>query len=176
MNLFQIILTTFLLAITRMGCTQPPADRPPVKNPAFDEKISQTIRFTVPTIGVKTLKTIREDVLIFDTRKMEEYEVSHIAGARFLGYPNPDPAQLENVEKDQKIVLYCSIGYRSEKMGEKLRALGYTNVYNLYGSIFEWVNQGEPVVTMHGDTTQQVHTYNRNWSKWIDENRIEKVW
>lgn len=159
-----------------MGCTQPPADRPPVQNPDFDDKISRTIRFSIPTIGVTELREHQPDFLIFDTRQAAEYQVSHIPGASYLGYEDFDPVRLRDIPKEKPIVLYCSIGYRSEKIGEKLQKLGYTNVRNLYGSIFEWVNQGYPVVTPAGNTTQQVHTYNRNWSKWVDHQHAEKVW
>ena len=47
--------------------------------------------------------------------------------------------------KSDTIVLYCSIGYRSEKIGEKLVEMGYGHVFNLYGGIFEWVNRDLPV-------------------------------
>jgi hypothetical protein len=47
---------------------------------------------------------------------------------------------------------------------------------NLYGSIFEWVNQGNPVVNKDNQPTQQVHTYNKNWSRWVEKDKAEKVW
>ncbi len=167
---------TFLIT-SRLGCGgQVPDDRPPVLNQKFDEEISRTISFSVPTIGVEELKDIQNEVVIFDARKREEYEVSHLPGARYIGYSEFDPEQLKSIPKDREIVLYCSVGYRSEKIGEKLRKLGFTNVKNLYGSIFEWVNQGLPVVDSNEQPTQKLHTYNHNWSKWVDNKEIEKVW
>jgi len=29
---------------------------------------------------------------------------------------------------------------------------------------------------MYGVETQKVHTYNKNWSKWLDESKAEKIW
>ena len=72
--------------------------------------------------------------------------------------------------------MYCSIGYRSEKVGEELKKMGFKNVYNLYGSIFEWVNQGNEVVDENEKVTEKVHTYNKRWSKWIEDGKAEKVW
>lgn len=159
------------------GCAQTkPADRPHCIDKAFDQKVSNMISFSVPTIGVSELRDIQDEVYIFDTRKKEEYEVSHLPNARYLGYEDYDVERLTNVPKNSKIVLYCSIGYRSEKIGEKLVSEGYTKVYNLYGSIFEWVNQGNPIVNQNNQPTQKVHTYNRQWSKWLDGKKAEKVW
>ena len=169
-------LIFYVLFLTQISCAQIPEDRPYCTNPAFDKKISQTIDFTVPTIGVEELKEIQDEVHIFETRKKEEYELSHIPGAQFLGFENVDVHRLEKISKDSKIVLYCSIGYRSEKIGEKLIELGYSNVHNLYGSIFEWANQGNEVVNKNGKPTKKIHTYNKAWSKWVEEGKAEKIW
>ena len=108
--------------------------------------------------------------------KKIEYEVSHIPGAQYLGYNDFDVNRIGKIPRDAKIVLYCSIGYRSEKIGERLKRSGYTNVYNLYGSIFDWINRGNVVVDKNGQPTKRVHTYNRNWSKWVDGQKVEKIW
>lgn len=171
--LIFLFLTFIVMGPT---CSQPPASRPPVNNEAFDEELSRLLRFTVPTIGVGELKNIQDEVYIFDAREEEEYKVSHIKGARHLGYKKIDEQQLAGVPKDAKVVLYCSVGYRSEKIGERLRKMGFTDVNNLYGSIFEWVNQGNPVVGQDGTPTKKIHTYNSKWSQWVDNEQAEKVW
>jgi len=165
-----------ILFFANVSCAQVPANRPHVRNPAFDTKVSQTISFSVPLISVAELKKELDSVYLFDAREKEEFEVSHIPGANYLGYNDFDTARLENIPKDAKLALYCSIGYRSEKIGEKLQKLGFTNVQNLYGSIFEWVNEGNQVVDMDGKPTKRLHTYNKAWSKWVDERKAEKVW
>lgn len=142
----------------------------------FDKEIASMIRFTVPVIGVAELEAERSSYLVFDTRQKEEYDVSHIPGADFLGYKEFDEERLAGTPKDAKIVLYCSIGYRSEKIAQRLQSLGYQNVFNLYGSIFEWANRSFPLEDKSGNATQQVHTYNKAWSKWVDGQKVEKVW
>ena len=59
------------------------------------------------------------------------------------------------------------MGYRSERIGEKLQKMGFTNVKNLYGGIFDWKNQDFEVVGMDNLATDSVHTYNKSWSKWL---------
>ncbi len=165
-----------LLLLAQTSCAQVPADRPYVSDPDFDHKISKTISFSVPLMGCNELKRVTETVVLFDVRERGEYDTSHIENARYLGYDDFDIRRLEHIPKDTTIVLYCSIGYRSEKMGERLVKMGYTRVYNLYGSIFEWVNQGNPVVDQEGKVTRKVHTYNRWWSWWLDADKGERVW
>ena len=174
MRFFKII--SLLLLLTNLACAQAPVDRPHLADKKFDSKVAQLIDFSVPVISVETLKQNKANYVLLDAREKEEYNVSHIEDARFIGYKDFDDSRLEGVTKDAKIVLYCSVGYRSEKIGEKLQKLGYNNVYNLYGSIFEWVNQGNKVVDKDGNVTQKIHTYNRNWSQWVDEGKAEKVW
>jgi len=171
----SLYFSLLFLFISNSCAAQTTAFRPHVENPAFDTKISRTISFTVPVISPEELKQM-EEVHIFDTRKEKEYDISHIPDAQYLGYNDFDEARLGGIAKDSPIVVYCSIGYRSEKIGEKLKKLGYNNVYNLYGSIFEWINQDNEVVDKDGQVTSKVHTYNRNWSQWVDETKAERVW
>lgn len=145
-------------------------------NEAFDKEVDNLLNYSVAVISVKELKEKMEEVHIFDAREMEEYKISHIPGAQYIGYDHWDKKAVKHLKKDAPIVVYCSVGYRSEKIGEKLQKLGYTNVKNLYGSIFEWVNSGESVVNKDGYTTSAVHTYNYKWSKWIDNKNIKKVY
>ncbi len=177
--MIRIFIFLIGLSISFQGCTQTktiPLDRATCKNPDFDAEVARTINFTVPTIGVTALKKDLNKVHLFDARAKEEYSVSHIPGAKFIGYSDFDKTKLTHVPKDAKVVVYCSIGYRSEKIGERLQEMGFTNVHNLYGSIFEWVNRGNEVVDENGTPTREVHVYNRQWSEWVEEGRAKKIW
>ena len=157
-------------------CAQVPEVRPVVENDQFDQRLSGLLNFTVPIIGVAELAETKDQYVILDTREPEEFALSHIEGAQYLGYKQLNESVLAELDKDSPIVLYCSVGYRSEKIGERLQKKGFTKVYNLYGSIFEWVNQGHPVVDNAGYPTDKVHTYNKKWSKWVEEGKATKVW
>lgn len=166
-----------MLLILPFGCAQNiPTDKPVVKSPDFDQRLQRLLSFSTPLWSVAELREKQDSVFILDTRSEEEFEVSHIPGARFLGYRNLQESVLEDIPKDAPIVVYCSVGYRSEKIGDRLRDLGYNSVYNLYGSIFEWVNSGYPLVNLEGNPTDTVHTYNRNWSQWVDQPSVKKTW
>lgn len=172
----NILTSIWFLLLTTIGCAQAPGNRPKVNSEAFDKKISRTINFSIPVMGVDELKEMQEDVVLLDARPQSEYDVSHIKGAKRVGFRKIDETALTGIDKDEQIVVYCSIGYRSEKVGEQLKKMGFKNVYNLYGSIFEWVNQGNAVVDKDGKITTKLHTYNKRWSKWVENGKAEKVW
>lgn len=133
----------------------------------YDEKLESLYRNTVPLIKADSLKSRMAEVVILDTRAKEEFEVSHISGARFVDYDAFEINQVKDISKDQEVIVYCSVGYRSERIGEKLQKAGYTNVKNLYGGIFSWKNDGNEVVSGANIPTDSVHTYNKSWGKWL---------
>lgn len=145
-------------------------------NPKFEKTIERYISHSVEVIGVEELYEKKDDFILLDAREIEEYETSHIPGSFYFGFDNPDLSSLDNMDKDQPIVMYCSIGYRSEKMGELLEEKGFTNVKNLYGSIFEWGNKSYPLEDINGESTTKIHTYSKLWSKWVENKSLEKVY
>ncbi|MDO7170821.1 rhodanese-like domain-containing protein [Mariniflexile sp. AS56] len=124
---------------------------------------------SIPYISIETLVNKSDDFILLDSREQKEYDTSHLKNARFVGYDHFDlqqtTKQLPN--KQQTIVVYCSLGIRSEDTAEKLLAAGYTNVFNLYGGIFEWKNQGLSVYDSNNLETEKVHTFSKAWSKWL---------
>jgi rhodanese-related sulfurtransferase len=138
-----------------------------VKNQDFKEMLDNMYSHTVPLISVDSLKHLKK-VYLLDTREKEEFEVSHLKNARNVGFIWFDMRKVYDIPKDATVVVYCSVGYRSEKIGEKLIKDGYQNVYNLFGSIFEWSNEGNPLYKSSGVQTSEIHTYNKKWSKWVE--------
>lgn len=128
---------------------------------------------TVPTVTVVDLKKMT-NVVLLDTREKKEFDVSHLPNARWIGYDDFALDRVKGIPKTANVVTYCSVGYRSDKIGDKLQAAGYGNVHNLYGSLFEWVNQGNPVVDSLGKPTNRVHAFSRPWGIWLKKG--EKVY
>lgn len=135
----------------------------------FDDLLKDLYQNTVPLIKAAALHeqiSRKEPILLIDTREKREYEVSHLPGARYGGYDDFDLGTLKGTSKDTPIVVYCSVGYRSERIGEKLKKAGFTNVQNLYGGIFEWKNKDFPVYRDKQET-EEVHAYSEKWGKWL---------
>jgi len=135
----------------------------------FDEKMQSLYKNTVPLIQSDELEGRLDSVILLDTRAPGEYEVSHIKGAQMIDYDNFKLKDVKSIPKDAEVVVYCSVGYRSERIGEKLKKAGFENVKNLYGGIFDWKNQGNQVVNPSNAPTDSVHTYNDDWGKWLYE-------
>jgi len=135
----------------------------------FDKKLKSLYKNTVPLIRDEALVTTihKEKVILLDTRSSEEFNVSHIPNSLFLDYDSFRPEDVKGLDRNSKIVVYCSVGYRSERIGEQLLKLGFKDVSNLYGGIFDWVNDGNKVVNRSEVATDSVHTYNKEWSKWL---------
>jgi len=148
----------------------------PVIAEKFDRKLSRMLSGSVPFIYVQELEKIQDHVILLDARELEEYHVSHLNGAIHIGYDRFDKSSMADIPLDADLVVYCSIGYRSEKIGQKLQKMGYRSVRNLYGSIFEWVNQGKTIVDSNAKPTPQVHCYNKKWSRWMTNPEYIKVY
>lgn len=131
----------------------------------LDKTLKKFNEETVPYVEVDAISNSADYVLL-DTRKKEEFEVSHLQNAIWVGYETFEAERVTNkiVNKDIPIIVYCSIGVRSEDIGEKLLKLGYTNVKNLYGGIFEWKNQNRNVYN-NSKATDSVHAFDKHWGR-----------
>lgn len=123
----------------------------------------------IPYISVQELAMPKTKAIILDAREIKEFNVSHLKNALFVGYSNfkIDAIQNQVPNKNKTIVVYCSLGIRSEIIANKLKKVGYTNVFNLYGGIFEWKNSNFKVYNSEGKETNLVHTFSKGWSKWL---------
>ena len=123
---------------------------------------------TVPYISVQELAMPKTEAVLLDARETAEYEVSHIKDAIHIGYNdfNLEETTQQLNDKQQTIIVYCSLGIRSEDIAEQLQKAGYTNVYNLFGGIFEWKNNDFSVYDSEGET-DNVHAFSKAWSKWL---------
>ena len=143
----------------------------------FDKMLNGMYKYTVPLVKSDKLVEWQEEnkIYILDARESTEYKVSHIKNAIEVGYDNFELSSVKDIPKDAKVVVYCSVGYRSERIGEKLIKEGYISVFNLYGGIFDWVNNGNSVFDADGKVAK-VHAYNKDWGKWVEEESCKKVY
>lgn len=146
---------------------------PEVRSGAYNLMLRGLLSHSVPEMGVEELVEASAQFQLLDARSREEYAVSHLPGAAWVGYENWGAERVAELSRKDTLVVYCSVGYRSEKIAERLQELGFKKVYNLYGGLFEWVNQGHPV-QRNGQETEEVHAYKRSWGWWLQEG--EKVY
>jgi rhodanese-related sulfurtransferase len=140
----------------------------------YKKELNRLYKFTVKTIKPDKLKKYYDEntnFYILDTRQQEEYNVSRIKNARHVDYKKFKLDYIKDIPKSSLIIVYCSVGVRSERIGEKLLQAGYQNVFNLYGGIFEWINNDYPVYNENGKTNE-IHGYSKSWSRWLEKGKI----
>ena len=144
----------------------------------LDKLLSKFNSHSIPYISVEELKmqSDNEKVFILDAREKEEFEVSHLKNSIYVGYNNFSAKNVTSKIKDKSvpIVVYCSLGIRSENISEKLKDAGYTNIKNLYGGIFEWMNKGYSVYDSTNTETKKIHPFSKHWAKYLHKG--EKVY
>lgn len=98
------------------------------------------------------------NIVFVDTRKAEEMEISTLPGAI------SEKEFLENriSYRDKKVVVYCTISYRSGLFARKMNEMGVP-VYNLEGGIVTWVLEGGKVYNGERET-KRVHVYGKKWN------------
>mgnify|MGYP003641228651 FL=1 len=125
----------------------------------------------IPYITVQELAMPKTNYKILDAREPDEYLVSHLKNAVFVGYKDFKIETILNEipNKNDTIVVYCSLGIRSETISKKIQDKGYTAVYNLYGCIFEWRNNDFPVYNKQNKKTDSIHAFSKMWGKWLNK-------
>jgi rhodanese-related sulfurtransferase len=137
----------------------------------IEDALKKMLKGSVPVISTGDLADLIKcefDWLILDSRELVEFKTSHLPNAKWVGDHDFSICRLSGTPKDTKVVVYCSIGVRSEKIAEKLKASGFSNVWNLYGGIFAWSNEHKSLVVQSQKPTLAVHGYDHNWAKLLD--------
>ena len=87
------------------------------------------------------------NAVLVDVRTHDEYSSGYIENSLNIDYLSIDFNQnVEELDKNTPIVLYCRSGKRSSRSANILSKLGFNEVYNLQGGILDWVEIGNTVV------------------------------
>ncbi len=140
-----------------------------VEDEAFSQLLESMLQHKVAELSVDEAMKM-DDAIFLDAREKREFEVSHIGNAQWVGYNTFKMKRVDAIEKERPVIVYCSIGARSEDIANRLKKKGFNQVYNLYGGIFEWKNQGYPVVNETG-VTEEVHAFDENWGVWLKKGK-----
>lgn len=81
-------------------------------------------------------------VILVDVRTPEEFAAGHIEQARNINWYDSDfTEQMEAIDKEQTIYVYCKKGGRSAKAAQLLDSLGYKKVVDLIGGYDAYKSQ-----------------------------------
>jgi len=85
-------------------------------------------------------------IQLVDLRGATEYQAGHIEKAENI-FVGTLPDNLDKLSKEKPVLVYCQGGDRSTIGYSILARNGFTKVSNFSGSMNEWANQGEPVIS-----------------------------
>jgi sodium/bile acid cotransporter 7 len=131
------------------------------------ECIKATKDINVPVIKAAALKAIIEDtdLVLIDIRQPKEQEISMLPHA-LTTFEFAEKFR-KGIPATKRIVVYCTIGYRSGKYAETLARQGIKSE-NLEGGILAWSFAGGALRCKNSAgewvPTNRIHTYSKEWN------------
>ncbi len=115
------------ILLNSIGCSgQSSTDQLSVKD--FQEKLKQT-----------------SSPAIIDVRSSEEFKQGHLKGALNMNWNDKEfYTRLESVKKNDTCFVYCLSGGRSSSAAQKMREMGYKQVYEMKGGLLTWRSASLP--------------------------------
>jgi phage shock protein E len=107
---------------------------------------TQTTTHLLSPQQVSEKKATQSNLILVDVRTPDEYAQGHIDGARLINYYDADwSQQMNQLPKNQPIVVYCAVGGRSGKAFATLQKLGFIEIYDMKGGFDAWRAQNLPI-------------------------------
>lgn len=85
---------------------------------------------------------------VIDVREPYEWEIARIPHTRLIPM-NEIPEHLDELNRDELIILQCRSGRRSMTVLEYLRDQGFTKLKNLKGGVLAWAEEIDPTVAKY---------------------------
>jgi len=102
----------------------------------------------VSVVQLDQLRKTNHPHYLLDVREHSEVQAAAIDGA--VNIPmNQLSARLQEVPRDEEVIVMCHHGQRSERAATMLRARGFKNVKNLIGGIDAWSTEVDPSVARY---------------------------
>ena len=86
------------------------------------------------------LEQSEQPPLLLDVRQPWEYDICHLDDAQLVPM-SEIPARMNELDKEQEIVVICHHGIRSRQVGRYLEASGFKNIINLSTGMAGWAQQ-----------------------------------
>lgn len=83
-------------------------------------------------------------IKFIDVREEAEHEAARIPNTILIPMSEIQN-RIEEIPKDEQVVIYCRTGNRSGILIQQLIQSGYTNLYNLEHGIIDWHQKNLPV-------------------------------
>ncbi len=144
MKYSKIIAITSFIILGLVSCKDVTAER------KMDDTIGEApVKKTITVIDNTDLEQAlaTDDIQLIDVRTQREWDNGHLAKAKHFEMNNANwEMQLETLDKDKPVYVYCEKGGRSARCAKQLEEAGFTEIYDLKGGMSQWKSQGKPIV------------------------------
>lgn len=104
---------------------------------------SESIKTIEVTAFAKEIKSSKKPQLL-DVRTPTEYTEGHIDNALNIDWQGSHfEHEVQKLDKNKAVYVYCRSGKRSLKASEKLAELGFKKIYNLDGGFLQWTSENQ---------------------------------
>lgn len=101
----------------------------------------------VSLISSEDLNAKLGEIQLIDVRTPEEYTQGHLKNSVNINFYDASfYDDMNKLDKNKELFIYCRSGGRSAKAAKQLEKLGFTRVYDLQGGIINWNKNNLEVV------------------------------
>jgi len=84
-------------------------------------------------------EVVGKNVQLVDVRTPNEYNSGHIDNAVNFDLSRQNIQQINTLDKDKPVYLYCAVGSRSAYAAKILEREGFTKIFDYSGGYMDWV-------------------------------------
>lgn len=98
-------------------------------------------------VSVEELARLREeqaDFVLLDVREESEYETANLGG-HLVPLATLDE-QIDELDRDARILVHCRSGHRGAQAVEQLRSAGFEDAWNVNGGLVAWSDEYDPAL------------------------------
>jgi rhodanese-related sulfurtransferase len=141
------LLLIGVIAFVVSGCAPASASAPAVATSAPAAAVNAPAAALPAEISVADAAAKRDaGAFILDVRQPDEWNAVHIPGATLIPLDQL-AARVNEVPKDQEVVVVCRSGNRSKQGRDILKNAGFTQVTSMAGGMNQWSAAGLPTAT-----------------------------
>lgn len=98
-------------------------------------------------VSPQELSEVQDEIVLIDVRTPQEYQQGHIENSMNINIAGDSfKEEVQKLDKDQPVYVYCKVGGRSAKAASMLKEMGFEEVYDLEGGIRNWESSGMEIV------------------------------
>ena len=133
-SVFSKITFLLILSIGFLSCAQNS------KSSNVSETIEiNNVKEVIAVISPEEFNENMGDIQLVDVRTPKEFSEGHLKNAVNIDFFDASFMEdMGKLDKNKELYIYCRSGNRSGKASKKLKAAGFTKVYDLEGGIIKW--------------------------------------